>query len=145
MVRKLPGAGSAAIQPVIPSPPPAILGPDGRPIERKLAPLPIAVGRPIKTSAVFSGAATVLASWMSSTKRPETPAPAIGTPEFEALLDRDTRSTLREGNRITLLIGGQASFEKRRELIIGAGDDPLYLQTFVARDDQTGRQIADLL
>ncbi len=98
---------------------------------------------PINQRPTVSGFVSAQLSALGRAIKRATGGPQVGTPEFEALLDHDTRSVSRPGNRITLLQGGPRSFALREQLIRDAEPkETVYLQTFVHRDDPTGEKIS---
>lgn len=67
------------------------------------------------------------------------PTPALGTPEFEKLLDVETQSIARAGNRVTLLENGKRAYDARDALFASAKPgEVIHQQTFVSSSDATG-------
>jgi cardiolipin synthase len=61
-----------------------------------------------------------------------------------AVVESVTESPLTKGNKVTLLVDGQAAYAAMFKAIQGARDH-INLETFIIEDDETGRKFADLL
>ncbi len=61
-----------------------------------------------------------------------------------AVVESVTESPLTKGNKVTLLINGQAAYAAMFKAIHDAKDN-INLETFIIEDDETGRKFADLL
>ncbi len=61
-----------------------------------------------------------------------------------AVMESVTESPLTKGNKVTLLIDGQAAYAAMFKAIEGARDH-INLETFIIEDDKAGRKFADLL
>lgn len=61
-----------------------------------------------------------------------------------AVMDSLTESPLTGGNRVTLLVDGQATYAAMFKTIQNAKDH-INLETFIIDDDETGRRLSDLL
>jgi cardiolipin synthase len=70
--------------------------------------------------------------------------PAIGSSEFEQMLDTVTGTAARAGNDVQLLFDGKAAFAERLRLIESATSS-IDMQTFIFAADETGWQIARAL
>jgi len=70
--------------------------------------------------------------------------PAIGSPEFQKILDAETGSVARPGSPSRMLFDGAQSFAERFKLIENAKES-IHLQTFIFADDDTGWKTARAL
>ncbi len=61
-----------------------------------------------------------------------------------AVVESVTESPLTKGNKVTLLVDGQAAYAAMFKAIQNAKDH-INLETFIIEDDETGRKFADLL
>jgi len=61
-----------------------------------------------------------------------------------AVVESVTESPLTKGNKVTLLVNGQAAYAAMFKAIQAARDH-INLETFIIEDDETGRKFADLL
>src|SRR5208337_709504 len=61
-----------------------------------------------------------------------------------AVVESVTESPLTKGNKVTLLINGQAAYAAMFKAIHDAKDN-INFETFIIEDDETGRKFADLL
>lgn len=68
----------------------------------------------------------------------------IGSPAFEAQLDRDTGTQNVSGNRVQMLFDGVNSFAERNKMIDGAKSS-ICFQTFIFNSDDTGWELANKL
>ena len=68
---------------------------------------------------------------------------AFTQPRLQHILNRRTDSRQRTGNTARLLINGSAAFRQRLESAEDA--ELIFVKTFIYTDDETGRQIANLL
>ncbi len=64
-------------------------------------------------------------------------------PAVVAALDEKTLSAERGGNAVTLLVNGKAAFARR--VANAAGAEVILVKTFIFTDDETGREVAELL
>ena len=70
----------------------------------------------------------------------------LGSPELEALLDRETKSVARPGNLVEVLPHGQRAFEARGDIAAMARPgESLHQQTFVNRNDGVGWRNARMM
>src|SRR5271169_4013783 len=61
-----------------------------------------------------------------------------------AVVESVTESPLTKGNKVTLLVDGQAAYDAMFKAMKNAKDH-INLETFIIEDDETGRKFADLL
>lgn len=72
------------------------------------------------------------------------PSLRLGSAEFERILDRETRSIARPGNRVKLLPDGKSAFAARDQLFADAQrGETIHQQTFVSNNDRTGWKNAE--
>ena len=63
---------------------------------------------------------------------------------YTAVVESVTESPLTKGNKVTLLVNGQAAYAAMFKAIQNAGDH-INLETFIIEDDEVGRRFTDLL